>query len=64
MSREETEIIPIEAIVSETEKAYLIRLKEGSDISEHWFPKSQCWVTPDKKYIAAPTWLLDTKGII
>ena len=58
------ETIPIEEVVRETEKAYLVKLKEGNRASEHWFPKSQCNLAADKKSIEVPGWLLDSKGIV
>ena len=58
------EIISILSVEQETDKAWLIKLKEGNKISEHWFPKSKCDLSSDKKSIEVPSWLLNKKGII
>lgn len=57
------EKIPVFEFVRETEKAYLVKLKEGEKITEHWFPKSVCMISDTKKSIEVPPWLLDAKGI-
>lgn len=60
---DELESIDIAEIVSETSKAWFIKLREGNKISAHWFPKSQCTLAGDRKSIEVPAWLLDAKGI-
>jgi hypothetical protein len=40
-------------IVTETEKAWLIKMKSG----EAWFPKSQCKLDVTHKVIRVPDWL-------
>ena len=49
--------LDIREIVSETEKAWQIKL----DCGVYWFPKSQCRVVINKIYI--PKWLADSKQI-
>ena len=61
--QDECESIPVFELVHETDKAWLVKLKEGSKITEYWFPKSQCTLSRDNKAIEVPAWLLDAKGI-
>lgn len=53
----ETKRLPIIELLSETNKAWHIKLKK--DI--HWFPKSQCRVVGNILY--TPEWLLEKNDI-
>ena len=61
---EKLETIPVHKLVAETEKAWLVRLEEGEKFRDVWFPKSRCTLAKNEKSIEAPTWLLDSKGIV
>ena len=62
---DDPELVQVEyaRLISETEKA---RLLEFPDLTEHWFPKSQCAVSPSGEYggyLQAPEWMLIEKEI-
>lgn len=48
--------IPIQKIVAQTEKAYLLQFDDGQ---EFWLPKSQCFLQ-----VMIPEWLIDKHGLI
>lgn len=47
--------IPVQKVVAETGKAFLIQFDDGQEL---WMPKSQCWLQ-----IMVPEWLIDQKGL-
>jgi len=57
MDLTETIKLDVREKISETEKAYQIKL----DCGIYWLPKSQCRIVNNKVYI--PKWLADSKQI-
>lgn len=58
LSRNKTLVYPHFKLVRETEKAWLINIKEV----DHWFPKSLCSLSKTK--FTSPMWLLYKKDIV
>lgn len=50
--------VPVNEILSESEKAWHILLDNGS---QDWFPKSQCRIIEGILYL--PKWIAEKKGI-
>lgn len=53
------EIISINEIIKETDKAWLIKFDNGF---QDWFPKSYCRILNSKLYV--PKWLAKSKQLI
>jgi len=57
MDLAETIKLDVREIVTETEKAWQVKLSDGV----YWLPKSQCRIISNEVYI--PKWLADSKQI-
>ncbi len=54
--------VPIDEVITETAKAYLVRLCWIDDNFKIWMPKSYCSVDCDESELYAPRWLIKSKA--
>ena len=57
-----TEMVKVyfEELIRESDQAWFIFLEDGREI---WFPKSQCELDEDEKWIDMPDWLAFDEGL-